>query len=170
MPAVAAAPRVVLTVGGGLSTLSMVTVSCASPVSITRVCPARKPNGVCRRRAVAPTTEAPLSVVRRALSAYWSITVARSANEVVTSNVLVYLATLPAASCSPTACVWRPTVRVLRGSGFGMTCSPSTSIRRMAAPPAPLATVSVASRRRGSLRSGVSVLDCSTWPSTIDGT
>jgi hypothetical protein len=52
----------------------------------------------------------------------------------------------------------------------GITCSPSTVIRRIAAPPAPLATVSVASRRRGSVRSGVRVRDCMTFPSTIDGT
>ena len=129
---------------------------------MTIFCPARKPNGVCRRSPVAPTAEAPLSVVRSALSAYWSMTVARSANDVVTTNVFVYLATLPATSCSATACECRPTVSVLSDSGFGMTCSPSTSIRRIAAPPAPLATVSVASRRRGSVRSGVRVLDCST--------
>jgi len=38
---------------------------------------------------------APLSVVRRALASSMSITVARSANEVVTTNVFVYFDVLP---------------------------------------------------------------------------
>jgi hypothetical protein len=48
--------------------------------------------------------------------------------------------------------------------------APSSVMRRIAAPPAPLATVSLASRRRGSVRSGVSVCDCRILPSTICGT
>ncbi len=59
-----------------------------------------EPAGIASRRPVAPTAVAPLSVVRSALSACWSITVARSANEVVTTNVFVYLSVWPAVSWS----------------------------------------------------------------------
>ena len=171
-PAAAAALTVVLTRGGGTIALGIVTVSWFSPESMTSCWPARKPNGTCSRTPVAPTAVAPLSVVRSALSASWSITVARSANEVVTANVFVYLAALPAVSCTDTACVCLPTVSRLSATVFGTMNWPSSSIRRIAAPPAPpapLATVSLASRRRGSVRSGVSVWDCRILPSTIDG-
>ena len=113
---------------------------------------------------------APLSVLRSALSAYWSITVARSANDVVTTNVFVYLDVCPAVSWSETVCVCLPTVSRLSGSVFGTMNSPSIVIRRGAAPPAPLLTVSLGSRRRGSVRSGVSDCDCMILPSTICGT
>jgi len=46
----------------------------------------------------APTVVAALSVVERALFASWSITVDRSANEVVTTNVFTYFDTLAALS------------------------------------------------------------------------
>ena len=118
--------------------MAIVTVSWLSPVSTTSCWPARNPNGLASRRPVAPTACAPFSVVRSALSAYWSITVARSANEVVTTNVFVYLAVLPAASWSEAVCVCLPTVSRLSGSVFGTMNSPSIVIRRGAAPPAPL--------------------------------
>ena len=121
---------VVFSVGGVLSALAIVTVSWFSPVSTTISWPARNPIGLASRRPVAPTACAPLSVVRSALSAYWSITVARSANEVVTTNVFVYLAVLPAASWSEAVWVCLPTVSRLSGSVFGTMNAPSSVIRR----------------------------------------
>ena len=103
----------------------MVVVSWFAPVSTTRVWPSRKPNRVAsaKRRPIAPAAVAPFSVVRSALFAYWSITVDRSANDVVTTKVFVYFAALPAVSCSATDWVCLPTVSVFSGSAFGMTSS-----------------------------------------------
>jgi hypothetical protein len=62
-----------------------------------------------------------------------------------------------------------PTVSLFSGNVLGTMNWPSSVIRRGAAPPAPFETVSVASRRRGSVRSGVSVCDWRIMPPTIDG-
>ena len=63
-----------------------------------------------------------------------------------------------------------PAVSGSAATVFGMICAPSSVIRRGAEPPAPLVTVSVGSRRRGSVRSGVSVCDWRILPSTTCGT
>ena len=137
---------------------------------MTSCWPARNPNrGHASRTPVAPTAVAPLSVVRSALSACWSITVARSANEVVITNVFVYLSVWPAVSWIAAVVVCLPTVMRNSGIVFGTMKAPSSVIRRIAAPPAPLLTVSLGSRRRGSVRSGVSDEDCRILPSMICG-
>ena len=170
-PSAAAALMVVFTDGSVESARATVTVSWLSPVSTISCWPARTPTGTCRRRPVAPMACAPLSVVRAsALSACMLMTVPRSSNEVVTTNVLTYLDVLPAVSWSEAVCVCLPTVSLKRSTVLGTMNSPSSVMRRIAAPPAPLETVSVASRKRGSVRSGVSVCDWRILPSTICGT
>ncbi len=167
-PAAAGCVSVVFSVGGGLGATSIVAVSWLAPESITIVWPARNPNGTWSRTPVAPVAVAPLSVVRSAFVSSWPMTVSRSSNEVVTRNVFVYLSALPAESCRAMACVCLPTVSRFRTRGCGITWAPSTSMRRMAEPPEPLAT-SVGSRRRGSVRVGVIVCDCRIMLSTICG-
>ena len=88
----------------------------------------------------------------------------------MTTNVFVDFSALPAVSCSATVVVCLPTVRRFSGSVFGITVTPSIVILRGAEPPAPLATVSVGSFRRGSVRSGVSDCDCRILPSMTCGT
>ncbi len=98
------------------------------------------------------------------------MTVDRSANEVVTTNVLMTLDTLAAVSCSDTDVLCLPTVSVFTGIAFAIMSVPSSDIIRGAEPPAPLETVSVGSCRRGSAKIGSSVEDCMILPSTTCGT
>src|SRR3954468_21790342 len=169
-PALAAFDSVVTCVAAGLSVWAIVAVSWLAPESMTTCWPGRSPHGAANRRPAAPTAVAVLSVVVRALFASWSITVERSANEVVTANTFVYFDVLPPLSWSDAVSVCLPTVSVLSDSAFGITCVPSTVIRRGDDPPAPLETVSVGSFRRGSAKIGVRICDWRILPSTTCGT
>ena len=77
--------------------------------------------GRSRRRAVAP-----LSVVRSALSAYWSITVARSANEVVTTKLARVLDPVAGRCPGRSGSAVRPAVSRFSGGRFGTECTPSS--------------------------------------------
>ena len=149
--------------------LAIVTVSWFSPESMTSCWPARKPNGTCSRTP--GRADGGRAVERRPQRVVGELVDdRRQVGERGRDRERVrVLGRVAGGVLQDTACVCLPTVSRLSATVFGTMNWPSSSIRRIAAPPAPLATVSLASRRRGSVRSGVSVWDCRILPSTIDG-